>query len=448
LQDAERRQLKDIIRKKKNGAEETPAGELEAPGKSAALLPPPSEQAAAVFDRKCRELVRGRTMIQLTLEVRREQNVSVYHEDDQVRINTTLLGDTSVEIVAGHGSPLEPGSQRILLGVSGDFFSNLARSVEQVKDILATVSEVIGPEERRCIQRALRRFDPITRNIEGLTVTVNDRLPKTWDKLDALADQTHKDLEQLGKTIRELDPLLRKTLADADGAILDLQKRVGALADGAGEAVGDVRARLRPILDNVRVLTDGAKTDVPKLLQNAGDLAQRLKTSADRLDGVLGGADRLLGESYGDLRRMVVAFRMSAENFEDCTALLKRRPWLIYNKPNEPKDFENAREMATKLEKATASFRDLSVQLGALRQTLPDQANQEALARMDFLIRELNGLSEALQTAGDHIRKVELPPFVRKQKAFRDNPEDYDPIEAERELRELQRLRKSGPKPE
>lgn len=398
------------------------------------------DEAARKLDRACRDKVRGRTMIMLVLEVRGDQEQSNYHMDDQVRINTTLLGDTSVEIVSGHGKILTPDSQCLILGVSGDFFSNLARSVEQVKEILGSVSEVIGPRERQSIRRALRRFDPITKNIEEVTVLINKRLPKTWDKLDGLADQAHGDLETVGRTVRDLTPSLRQTLADADAAVLDLRKRIGALADSTGEAVGDLKTRLRPVLNNVRILTDRTKDDVPVLVRNVGDLAKRLQTSADKLDTVLAGTGRLVAESYPDLRRLVVSLRMTAENAEEATALLKRRPWLIYNVPKEPKDFEKARELAVKLGKATSRFKELVVQLQALRRTLPEKGNKTALDRTDFLIRELSILTDALEYAGDRTRKLGkiLPPFNRKR--FFENPENYDPIQAEKDAKKNKRL--------
>ena len=40
------------------------------------------------------------------------------------------MGDTSVEISSGSGDALDPKDNRLTLGRSGDFFTNLAKSVE------------------------------------------------------------------------------------------------------------------------------------------------------------------------------------------------------------------------------------------------------------------------------------------------------------------------------
>lgn len=392
-----------------------------------ALGLPPSrkkaEERAAYFktyDEAVRKLLsaKTRTMIELSLEVltpTEEESVGKrYRNDDQIRISTTLLGDTSVEITSGSGEPADPSEARLILGVSGDFFSNLGRSVEQVKEILASVSDVVGTQERDSVRKALRRFDSITQKIENIVELANKRLPATWDKVDLLADSAKKDLDAIGETVTGLQPKISKTLTSADEAILDLQKRLGHLADEARQAVADIKKEVRPILADVHYITNNSKDDFPLLVQNAKELAARLKLSADKLDGVLNTGDRLLTESYPDLRRLILALRMGSENFEEATNLIKRKPWLMLNKPSKESDFAQAQKSVRKLELAMKRFRELNTELRAIRRNAPKNPNKTQLQRLDFLIQELDILSATLKDAGDLMRKKVLPPFQRK----------------------------------
>lgn len=394
-------------------------------------VPPPEadeatrQEMAQKFDAAVREKIGDRTMIELVLEVLNprsdEGETKRYRVDDQVRITTTLLGDTSVEIASGNGPGLPPGNQTLILGRSGDFFTNLGKSVEQVKDILASVSDVVGTEERESVRKALRRFDSITRKIEGIVDLANDRLPETWNKIDALADSAKTDLDAIGKAVNTLQPQVSKTLTAADEAIKDLQKRLGDLADESRQAVVDVKGQVKPVLEDVHYITSHSKEDFPQLVNNAKDLAARLKQSADKLDRVLSTSDQLLNQSYPDLRRLILAFRRGAENFEEATYVLKTKPWLMANKPRtEDPPLEAASQAARKLELAMMRFRELHTELQAVQRNLPKKPNQTQIERLDILLQELGILVDTLNDASDPKRKEALAPFDRKAGRFVD----------------------------
>jgi ABC-type transporter Mla subunit MlaD len=387
--------------------------------RDAAQTPPDTFQTA-VHDK-----LENRTMIKLVLEVLQEREAKRYREDDEVRIATTLMGDTSVEISSGSGDPLSP-TGRLMLGRSGDFFSNLAKSVDQVKQILESVSDVVGQKERESVRNALRRFDAITNRIEKIVTVADERLPATWDRVDGLADSARKNFDRIGDTVKEIQPQVTKTLTTADEAVKDLQGRIGKLADETKDAVLDVKGQLKPVFGDLQHITSKSKDDLPVLIKNARDLAVRLQESAGKLDGVLNTGNRLLSESYPDLRRLVVALRLGAENFEEMTNLLKRKPWLIYNIPREDTAMSGAQKTARDLEVATKRFQELSTELQAVRRNL-DPTPKERLERLDYLIQELNILSDTLKFAGDAARKDILPPFERKKGALLPIADEFDP---------------------
>ena len=375
---------------------------------------------AQTFSNDVLKSIADRTMIELTLEVlspkdkvEGEAAMRRYRADDQIRIVTTLLGDTSVEISSG-SSPNPPDTEKVVLGISGDFFTNLGKSIEQVKEILTNVSDVVGAQERESVRKALRRFDSITQKIENIVHLADQRLPATWDKVDGLADSAQTDLAEVTKAITSLRPQVVRTLEAAEGAVKDLQGRLGGLADEAKTAVVEVKGQVKPILDDVQYITSHSKEDFPLLIRNAKNLAERLRQSAEKLDGVLNTSDRLLRESYPDLRRLILALRMGGENLTEATNLIKRKPWLLMN-PAKEKAYDDAQVSAQKLETATTRIRDLATELAAVRRNLPAQPSRAQLERLDFLLQELNILSGVLQKAGDATRKQVLPPFTRKK---------------------------------
>ena len=383
------------------------------------------EAAGDAFQEAVVKTLRERTMIKLVLEVLQEGDEKRYRVDDQVHIATTLMGDTSVEISSGSGEKLNT-TGRLMVGQSGDFFTNLAKSVEQVKEILASVSDVVGKDERESVQKALRRFDTITNHLEKIVKLADDRLPVTWDKVDGLAESAKQNFTRIGDTINGIQPQITKTLTTADDAVKDLQERVGKLADEARGTVVEIKGDVKPIFTDLQYISSNSKSDFPAMVKNAKDLAARLQESAGKLDGVLGTGNRLLAESYPDLRRLILAFRLGAENFEEATDLLKRKPWLIYNPAKDNEANNNAQKNARDLEIATRRFAELSTELQAIRRNM-EHAPKDELERIDFILRELNVLSETLKFAGDTTRKEVLPPFVRKKDGFVPVTEEFDP---------------------
>ena len=378
------------------------------------------------FQKEVHKKLYGRTMIMLKLEVLKEGDAKRYRIDDDVHISTTLMGDTSVEISSGSGDALDPSANRLMLGHSGDFFTNLAKSVEQVKEILGSVSDLVGPEERQSVRQALRRFDTITDRIEKIVTLADSRLPVTWDKVDGLADTAKQNFNRIGDTVTAVQPQITKTLTTADEAVKDLQSRVGSLADEAKTTVVEVRGQVKPIFTDLQQITAKSKDDLPVMIKNAKDLASRLQESAGKLDTVLATGNRLLGESYPDLRRLILAFRLGAENFEEGTNLLKRKPWLIYNPAKESEVVNNAQKTARDLEVATRRFAELSTELQAIRRNM-ETAPKAQLEKIDFMLQELAILSDTLKFAGDVTKKEVLPVYERKKGGFIPVLEEFDP---------------------
>ena len=74
------------------------------------------------MDAAARKLISGRKMIALTLEIKRSPEELGFRKDDRARLETTLMGDSTVEVSPGSGAALPAG--RALLGDSGNLFTH------------------------------------------------------------------------------------------------------------------------------------------------------------------------------------------------------------------------------------------------------------------------------------------------------------------------------------
>ena len=115
-------------------------------------LPPNADEAArAKWDEEYQaavlQYVADRNMIELTLEVlspQEKEAVRRYRADDQIRITTTLLGDTSVEVSSGSSQDAPP-LDKLILGIS-DEISEIGE-IEKVAAVTELVDKVCGLAE-------------------------------------------------------------------------------------------------------------------------------------------------------------------------------------------------------------------------------------------------------------------------------------------------------------
>ena len=132
----------------------------------------------ADFEARCRAQLLNRTMIELCLEVDK-QNFKQFRQDDRALVTSTVFGDTAVEIISGNGPLVSDPSKRLMLGTSGDFFNNLAKSMGDVKEILGGVTDVVGVEERKSFARAQARFGNIQGTLERVSGLAVQRSEQT-----------------------------------------------------------------------------------------------------------------------------------------------------------------------------------------------------------------------------------------------------------------------------
>ena len=232
--------------------------------------------------------VRGKTMVELTLELLKIGQFESCRIDDRITVVSTLMGDTAVEI--------SPGSERfcsageLLIGDAGTLFSDVRDSVNDIRRMMRRADRALGgqkgefKEAMKSITKATERFAKISENIEGATAEAKDILAE--NKADIR--RTVKDLSAAAAAGRDVledgAPRLKKVLASAE-------KITGTLSSGVTKAAGKLDAALdaaRRAAVSAEGLMLGVKPQLRDVLGEAGDVLKRSSRLVDRLAGTVG----------------------------------------------------------------------------------------------------------------------------------------------------------------
>ena len=122
------------------------------------------------LDEKARGMIAGRTIIALILEIARGRQQVVFRQDDLVRLEATLMGDSTVDISPGSGKGL--ASAQALLGDGSNLLTQMSASMREVRKLLEKVSGIIGDEERSAVQATLANLKKISEEASRTTATV------------------------------------------------------------------------------------------------------------------------------------------------------------------------------------------------------------------------------------------------------------------------------------
>ena len=249
-----------------------------------------------------RELI-GATMIELDLEVLAENDPIRYREDDEVRIVSSVFGDSAVEIISGSGPIVDSQKRQFILGTSGDFFSNLLKSTRNAKEILGGMLDLFGTEERQSFSRSQKLIKPIGDEYAHLKKVFEERIPHTSKRFDEVAKQGGETV----KSARALLEGLRPAAQDASTKIQDGLKEIKTKITQAREEarvsmqeIGDDMERTRnAVMAHWQVARDGMeRLQVP--LMDAKDKVERAPA---RFDTASDTAGSMTSQSDSDLKR-------------------------------------------------------------------------------------------------------------------------------------------------
>jgi hypothetical protein len=369
------------------------------------------------FDALARKAVLNQTLVQVGLDVQSSGDERRFRVDDQVRIASTVFGDASVEIASGQGPLNAPPNLRALLGNSGDFFSNLARSMNDVREILNSVTNVVGTQERRSFEHASSRLGSITEKLEAMAATSNRRAEVTSKRMDLLGREVRETMERMDGVATNA-----RTRAKETGKLMkDGMKEMRAKSDDVRETASDAWTSSEKEITAIRndVLTTQKAIDPD--LQATRDSVRAAYEQADALsakfDGMSAEAAALAVRSEPELPRISSALLNSLTNLRNTgEAAIMNKDLMISRRDKGEYEYHTALDIYRKLTFSSRSLREASAETRQMERALTEElAGRDAIDHAHAALKGIDAVRLPLEQARVEIEATMVPPFVRKK---------------------------------
>lgn len=230
--------------------------------------------------------------VRFRVEMSVEQGFPIPKDSEAVIASTGLLAGVSVQIRGGEADEaLQPGSM-IAAGASSDVF--------------AAVSNVAGEINRLNDEGLLPLTDKLNRYVDAFGQMLTKRAPRLLDDLESVtgemagtAPTATENLEaftrRLSEGVTSPDNLarLRRTLANVEAASANLNE--GVLGQANRERIEETLANMRRVSDEFL------------------GLAQQLRRSEERIDGLIASLDETLANNRGDIEQSVEDLRYTLQ---------------------------------------------------------------------------------------------------------------------------------------
>ena len=343
----------------------------------------------AEFDRKARAMVLDRTMVLLVLEVLREDDTQRFHMDDEYRISGSLMGDSSVDIRAGNGQAIPPQYDRAFLGVSGDMYTDLGKSISQVKDILASMAEIVGGEGTRdTIRSQVDNFDHFTGRLENAAGSVQTKMPTMWNDIDERLERAKGTLNDVEAKLTKMKPKLEDAMISAQKAVAETHESAAKSIAEAHEKVKGMRADAKVGLAEWRKVAAEYRDTIPDEIQGGREFTERFGPTVDKINSTLTRADDQLNKGIESTRAILGDYSDKATEFESTTYRLKKWPGSFANEPTD----EQAEQQYSiwKRDLARRQFQELRNELDRTREGLTNvqSSDHPRVTRIAQLIQE------------------------------------------------------------
>lgn len=347
------------------------------------------------MDQKARATVQGRTMVLLVLDVLRENDTQRFHSDDQYRITGSLMGDSAVDIRTGNAQAVPPGYERAFLGISGDMYTDLGKSISQVKDILASMAEIVGGEGTRdSIRGQLDNFDGFTGRIENVSGSVQTRMPAMWNDIDERLARAKSSLSEVETKLEKMKPKIDEAMASAHKAVVETRDSLAKSIADAHEKVKSMRVEADGIQGEWRKAAAEYRDSIPEQIHKGREWAEKFGPTADKIDSTLTRADDQLNKGIESTRAMLGEYIVKATEFEATTYRLKKWPHSFANTPTEEQ--AGQQEAAWRRDLARRQYLELRGEVDRVRESLTDvkASDHPRVSRIGQLIRESDAAYE------------------------------------------------------
>jgi ABC-type transporter Mla subunit MlaD len=284
----------------------------------------------AELDTATRARITGRNMVVLSLEVAAEGDAQRYREDDQVRILTTLMGSASVDIVSGSGPPLRPEQARILLGAPGDVYGALSQSLNELKDILGSVGEMVGGEASPVATR-MANFDKFTERMDHAAGQLVKKLPETWDTIEGRLGQARERSADMARKVTERVPEWRRQLAAAQESLQKAQANAAQPLDDARKQVAELKTGALKALRSAAADVRARKAALPLDLREGREWTERVDQRVTAIENEMTYYDQRLTQGIESTRQALRGLLQVADRAEERLWHLAHYPWAVSN---------------------------------------------------------------------------------------------------------------------
>ncbi len=351
------------------------------------------------IDAAIREKLAGRSMALVGLEVLAEGDAKRYRVDDQVRVTATIMSESAVEIISGTGAPYDPADGRVLLGVSGDMYSDLAKSMDQVAEILLSVGEMVGGGAESPMAQKLRNFDNFTERMDATFGQVAHNLPGIWDGLDRNVDDGKLKVEQARESIANIRPELEQKLASGNQGLVDMKAKLAEFLDSARGKVKEVREGTLEDLKVAAEISKRYKSEVPTLIRDSREFARRITGRVESIERAMVRADRTLREGISSTRSLFQGLSETADSLEEKFWYLGHYPYAALQTVRGPEGAAMDAEWRRDLMRW--HFDNLRGTLEEARREIKpgDPSDQQRMQRVQAILGEMDRYLLAPETA-------------------------------------------------
>jgi hypothetical protein len=373
------------------------------------------DAADADFDTRCRTQLQNRTMIEICLEVQQQGDFKHFRQDDQFRIVCTVFGDTAVEIISGNGPLVMASSNCLMLGTSGDFFSNLAKSMGDVKVILSNVTDVVGLEERKSFTQAQARFGTIQDTLERISNTGKQRADVTLKAFDHLQDDSNKQFADIQKVLDDLQPKVSKAFDDISAHTADMRDRVQSTRETAEQASTELSTDAKKIRTDVRDIIDRCTPNYEAMKTNVRRIYDRMGGLSLKLDGIRHVAGQAMTQSDEDIARAKESFATSVFNLKIVEVVAnENKDLMISNKDEGEYEYNTAVNVYHAVKAAVHRLSEARAD-AMEAQSAAAPSNPGIAARAEAVSAKLGVIRDSVEKVRDSAEDKMLPTYERKK---------------------------------
>ncbi len=343
------------------------------------------------LDGEIRKKLLGRTMVALTLNVVEKGKQQWFREDDLIRIGGTIMGESAVDIISGQRAVLPPDHDKFLIGESGDMYSNLAKSMDQVRNILGSLSEVVGGGDADSpMASRLVSFDSMTQRLEGMAESMDQRIGKAWDEMEVNLDTAKERMDKAEKGISGVKPELFKALEETETSIKKLSGDVNKTTQAGHRQVEELKARILRELASLKSVVVKQKSRVPILVSQTFEWSEKMRAQVDTIDRVMIRSDRLLTQGFENTRQTLQGLRATFDGLEQKLWFLAKYPWLGFKMPGGAVGYVYFNEW--RIAMVTRHYRELRGEVEKARKQFKaqDASDQARIDRINQIVRMMD----------------------------------------------------------